>query len=42
MVSMGALGVAAAVTVSLNLQDTGLDSDPNLRAVVQAENLPIS
>jgi hypothetical protein len=40
--SMGALSLAAALMVALDLREQGRDSDPNDRTVVQVENLPIS
>jgi hypothetical protein len=40
--SLAALGVAAAVTIAVNLQQDNNDFDPGVRSLVQVENLPYS
>jgi hypothetical protein len=40
--SLAALGVAAAVTVTVNLHQDNSDFDPGVRSLVQVENLPYS
>ncbi len=40
--SLAALGVAAAVTLTVSLHQDNSDFDPGVRSLVQAENLPYS
>jgi hypothetical protein len=40
--SFAALGVAAAVTLTVNLHQDNTDFDPGVRSLVQVENLPYS
>ncbi len=40
--SLAALGVAAAITVTVNLHQESNDFDPGVRSLVQVENLPYS
>lgn len=40
--SLAALGVAAAVTVTVNLHQDNTDFDPGVRSLVQVDNLPYS
>ncbi len=40
--ALAALGVAVAVTVSVNLQQDKSDFDPGVRSLVQVDNLPYS
>jgi len=40
--ALAALGVAAAVTVTVNLRQDNSDFDPGVRSLVQVENLPYS
>jgi hypothetical protein len=40
--ALAALGVAAAVTVMVNLHQDNTDFDPGVRSLVQVENLPYS
>jgi hypothetical protein len=40
--SLAALGVAAAVTLTVNLHQDNSDFDPGVRSLVQVENLPYS
>lgn len=40
--SFAALGVAVAVTVTVNMQQDSSDFDPGVRSLVQVDNLPFS
>jgi hypothetical protein len=42
LASLAALGVAAAVTLSVNSTDPGGDFDPGVRGLVQIENIQVS
>ncbi len=40
--ALAALGIAAAVTVTVNIRQDNNDFDPGVRGLVQVENLPYS
>jgi hypothetical protein len=42
LASLGALAVAAALTVTVDLHDQSTDFDPGVRSLVQMDNLPYS
>jgi hypothetical protein len=42
LASLVALGVAAALTLTVSLRDQGKDLDPGVRGLVQMDNLPYS
>jgi hypothetical protein len=42
LASLVALGVAAALTLTVSLQDQHTDLDPGVRGLVQMDNLPYS
>ncbi len=42
MASLAALGVTAALTLTVSLQDQSTDFDPGVRGLVQMDNLPYS
>jgi hypothetical protein len=42
LASLAALGVAAALTLTVSLRDQSTDLDPGVRGLVQMDNLPYS
>jgi hypothetical protein len=42
LASLGALVVAVAVTVTVDLRDAGPDLDPGVRSLVQIDKLPFN